>query len=98
MIVSEIVDVSNAQAVSDNTVTVITSPSLAALVLVLLSELIVRVRPGSVAFTSILDVSETLLVDRAVSASLLYKSFMLPPLSSNAPVEAIFMPPEISPS
>ena len=98
VIVIEIVDVSKAQAESELTVMLITSPSLASEAEVPLSELKVTVRPGSVAFISILVESDTLLVDRAVSASLLYKSFMLPPLRSNAPEEAICNPPERSPS
>jgi 16S rRNA C1402 (ribose-2'-O) methylase RsmI len=85
VIVIEIVDASNAQAVSDTTVTVITSPSLALEAEVALSEASVTVRPGSVAFTSILVVSDAPLVARAVSASLLYKSFIVPPLRSIAP-------------
>ena len=65
------VEASSGQAVSDSTVTVMTSPSLAALGLVELSELICSVRPGSVAFTSILVSRETLLVVKLVSAALL---------------------------
>ena len=94
----EIVEASNAQAVSDKTVTVITSPSLALEADVELLEVIVTASPGSVAFTSMLVVSEAPLVAKAVSASLLYKSFILPPLRSNELVEAMSMPPEISPS
>ena len=50
------------------------------------------------AFTSILVVSDAPLVAKAVSASLLYKSFILPPLISIELVEAMSIPPAISPS
>ena len=49
VIVIVMVDVSKAQEESDITVTVITSPSLAAVACVLLFEVSVTVRPGSVA-------------------------------------------------
>jgi len=66
---------------------------------VALSEASVTVRPGSVAFTSILEVSDAPLVARAVSASLLYKSFIVPPLRSIELDEVMSIPPaEISPS
>ena len=77
---------------------VITSPSLALEAEVPLSEASVTVSPGSVAFTSILEVSDAPLVAKAVSASLLYKSFIVPPFRSKELDEAISIPPEISPS
>ena len=54
-----------------------------------LLEVIVTVSPGSVAFTSILVVSDTLLVAKLASASLLYKSFIVPPFRSKELDEAI---------
>ena len=63
-----------------------------------LFEATVTVSPGSVAFTSILVVSDTLFVAKLRSALLLTASFIVPPFRFKEPDEAICNPPDISPS